>query len=107
MCSSDLFNISFIVSQSRYERPKDLEKIIKLKEEYWEKIKEILKNENILEIVAECIESMLERINVPDEEINEMIEMLEKGKVNNMFTFAVNYDYICPIRFRRRVCIDK
>lgn len=76
----------------KMREPKDFEKIIRLKEEYWEKIKEILKNENILEIVAECIESMLERINVPDEEINEMIEMLEKGKVNNMFTFAVNYD---------------
>jgi predicted transposase/invertase (TIGR01784 family) len=84
--------ISFLMMIDKMREPKDFEKIIRLKEEYWEKIKEILKNENILEIVAECIESMLERINVPDEEINEMIEMLEKGKVNNMFTFAVNYD---------------
>ena len=68
------------------------EKMKDLKAEFWEKIKEALKNENILETVAESIEKMMERLNVPEKEIDNMVNMLEEGRVSEMFNFTANYD---------------
>ncbi len=84
--------MSFLLIIDKFKEPKDFEALKKLKKKFWEKIKEALKNENILEVLAESIEKMMERLNVPEEEINKLINMLEEGKVSEMFDFAVNYD---------------
>jgi len=84
--------MSFLLIIDKFKEPKDFAELKKLKKEFWEKIKEALKNENILEVLAESIEKMMERLNVPEEEINKLINMLEEGKVSEMFDFAVNYD---------------
>ena len=74
--------MSFILLIDKCREPKDFEKMKDLKAEFWEKIKEALKNENILETVAESIEKMMERLNVPEEEIDSMVNMLEEGRVS-------------------------
>ena len=84
--------MSFILMIDKFREPKDFEKMKDLKEEFWEKIKEALKNENILETVAESIEKMMERLNVPEKEIDNMVNMLEEGRVSEMFNFTANYD---------------
>ena len=84
--------MSFILMIDKFREPKDFEKMKNLKEEFWEKIKEALKNENILETVAESIEKMMERLNVPEKDIDDMVNMLEEGRVREMFNFTANYD---------------
>ena len=93
--------MSLILIIDKFKEPKDFEKLKALKTEFWEKIKEALKNENILEVVAECIENMMERLNVPEEEITNIINMLQEGKVNEMLNFAVSYD-VQKVRFESR-----
>lgn len=84
--------MSFILIIDKCREPKDFEKMKDLKEEFWENIKEALKNENILETVAESIEKMMERLNVPEKDIDDMVNMLEEGRVSEMFNFTANYD---------------
>ena len=35
---------------------------------------------------------MMERLNVPSEEIDRLINMIEEGKVTEMFEFTAKYD---------------
>ena len=84
--------MSFILIIDKFREPKDFEQIKNLKKDFWEKIKKALENENILEVIAESIEKMMERINVPPNEITKIINFLEEGKVVEMFNFTANYD---------------
>lgn len=71
--------MSFILIIDKCREPKDLENMKDLKGGFWEKIKETLKNKNIPETEAESIEKMMERVNVAEKDIDDMVNMLENG----------------------------
>ena len=89
----ELENImGFLLAIDKVKKPEEFREFQEMKKEAWEKIKETLKDQEILEIVGECMESFLKRINVPENEMEIMMEMIEGRRVNEMFTFIENYD---------------
>ena len=69
-----------------------MSKLKLLKEEFWEKIKNIEGIQELLEVLAEVMRALLTRINVDKKEVEEIIEKGRKGEVKKMFEMAVEYD---------------
>jgi len=84
--------MGFLLAIDKVKKPEEFKQFQDIKKEAWEKIKETLKDQEILEIVGECMESFLRRINVPENEMGIMMEMIEDRRIKEMFTFADNYD---------------
>jgi predicted transposase/invertase (TIGR01784 family) len=59
---------------------------------YFEKIKEKLTDNRIIEVINEAITLLLERINVPEEEIGKIKAHISEGRLEQMFEMLVDYD---------------
>ena len=77
----------------KIKKPSDFEKIKTIKEEYWEKLKANVNTKRELEKIAEAMSLLLQRINVPQEEIDEVIENVYDGRLDKMFEMSVHYDW--------------
>ncbi|MCK8824622.1 Rpn family recombination-promoting nuclease/putative transposase [Fuchsiella alkaliacetigena] len=84
--------ISLILAMDKIKTVEDLKVIKQLKEEYWEALKESLKHSNILENVALAIKHLLLKVNVPEDEIEEVLKVFKEGKVRTMFQMIEEYD---------------
>ncbi|MCK8825866.1 Rpn family recombination-promoting nuclease/putative transposase [Fuchsiella alkaliacetigena] len=84
--------ISLILAMDKIKTVEDLKVIKQLKEEYWEALKESLKHSNILENVALAIKHLLLKVNVPEDEIEEVLKVFKEGKVRDMFQMIEEYD---------------
>ena len=87
----DLLSALMIID--KIKKPSDFEKIKTIKEEYWEKLKANVNTKRELEKIAEAMSLLLQRINVPQEEIDEVIENVYDGRLDKMFEMTVHYDW--------------
>jgi predicted transposase/invertase (TIGR01784 family) len=87
----DLLSALMIID--KIKKPSDFEKIKSIKEEYWEKLKANVNTRRELEKIAEAMSLLLQRINVPQEEIDEVIENVYDGRLDKMFEMSVHYDW--------------
>ena len=84
--------ISLVLAMDKIKTVEDLKIIKQLKQEYWEALKDSLKHSNILENVALAIKHLLLKVNVPEEEIEEVLKVFKEGKVRAMFQMIEDYD---------------
>jgi len=96
--------LSLIFMLDGAKNSEELEKIMKLSEEYWEELKKALEDTAILDVIASCIENILGdnisfRAGVNNEKSKEslvttreyIIEKLVKGEVQEMFEQHINF----------------
>jgi predicted transposase/invertase (TIGR01784 family) len=78
----------------KLKTPEDFEQLArqKIEKNYFEKIKEKLKGNKIIEVIDEVITLLLERINVSEEEIGKMKAHISEGRLEQMFEMLVDYD---------------
>lgn len=84
--------ISLILAMDKIKKAEDLKVIKQLKEQYWEKLKESLEHSNILENIALAIKQLLKRVNIPEDEIDKVIQALYEKEVEKMFEMVEEYD---------------
>lgn len=84
--------LSAIMLIDKIKKPSDFEEIKNIKKEYWEGLKKNIGTRRELEKIAEAMKILLKRINVPEAEIEEVIENVYDGRLNKMFEMAVHYD---------------
>ncbi|OQA11784.1 MAG: putative transposase, YhgA-like [bacterium ADurb.Bin363] len=84
--------LALILALDKIKNPDEMSKLKLLKEEFWEKIKNIEGIQELLEVLAEVMRALLTRINVDKKEVEEIIEKVRKGEVKKMFEMAVEYD---------------
>jgi predicted transposase/invertase (TIGR01784 family) len=84
--------ISLILTFDKIKRLEDFEKAKKMKSEVWEKITSKIKGSGKMELLQEVIRIFLESLNVEEEEIDEILDKLEEGRLAEMFEMAVKYD---------------
>jgi len=87
----DLLSTLMIID--KIKKPSDFENIRKIKKEYWERLKTNVNTRRELEKIAEAISLLLQRINVPQEDIDELIENIYDGRLDKMFEMSVHYDW--------------
>ena len=85
--------LSLIFLLDKCESEEDVEKTRKMHREYWESVKESLKDSQILEIVAECVQALLERAEASPETMQEVIDDLRQGRLPEMFENS-----LCQVR---------
>jgi predicted transposase/invertase (TIGR01784 family) len=87
-------SLSLIMMLDKLKTPEDFEQLArqKIEKNYFEKIKEKLKGNKIIEVIDEVITLLLERINVSDEEIGKIKAHISEGRLEQMFEMLVDYD---------------
>ena len=75
----------------KVKKPEDIKKLKKLPEQF---IEEMAKKvpEHFLKIFRDCVELLLKRINVPENEIEQITEKIHERRFNDMFEFIDGYD---------------
>jgi predicted transposase/invertase (TIGR01784 family) len=87
-------SLSLIMMLDKLKTPEDFEQLArqKIERNYFEKIKEKIKGNRIIEVIEEVITLLLERINVPEEEIGKIKAHISEGRLEQMFEMLVDYD---------------
>jgi predicted transposase YdaD len=87
-------SLSLIMILDKLKTPEDFEQLArqKIERNYFEKIKEKIKGNRIIEVINEVITLLLERINVPNEEIGKIKAHISEGRLEQMFEMLVDYD---------------
>jgi len=63
----------------------DVENAKKMRREYWERVKESLKDSGALEVVADCVQALLGRAGASPETTSQVVEALISGRLPEMF----------------------
>jgi hypothetical protein len=82
--------LSLIFLIDKCDSEEDVEKAREMRTEYWESVKESLKDSQILEIVAECVQALLARAEASPKTTQEVIDDLRKGRLPEMFEHSLS-----------------
>ncbi|MGM0509463.1 MAG: Rpn family recombination-promoting nuclease/putative transposase [Fusobacteriota bacterium] len=95
--------LSAILLIDKIKKPEDLGKLKELGLDYWHRLQENVKEKRALEKIAEAMNLLLNRIKAPKEEIDKIVNEINKGRLEKMFEMAVDYD----VQETRRIAMEQ
>ncbi len=83
--------LSLILLVDKIRSAKDFHMLNEIPKEYIKRVTENTSNET-LKLIARIIKSLLERVNAPEQEIDNMVEQIHERRFVEMFTLLEEYD---------------
>ncbi len=83
--------LSLILLVDKIRSAKDFHMLNEIPKEYIKRVTENTSNET-LKLIARIIKSLLERVNAPEQEIDNMVEQIHERRLVEMFTLLEEYD---------------
>jgi len=83
--------LSLILLVDKIRSAKDFHMLNEIPKEYIKRVTENTSNET-LKLIARIIKSLLERVNAPEREIDNMVEQIHERRFVEMFTLLEEYD---------------